>query len=107
MHDTLAYLDHDPIHRRHHQHDLTFRSSYAAAERFVLPLSHDEVTQGKRSLLSKLPGDAWQQRATLRLLLGYQWTSPGAPLLFMGGEFGQWREWSHDGELDWGPARRS
>ncbi|MBP6628833.1 MAG: 1,4-alpha-glucan branching protein GlgB [Kofleriaceae bacterium] len=101
MHDTLAYLRRDPIHRRFHHDELTFRAVYAGSESYVLPLSHDEVVHGKGSLLSKLPGDPFARRANLRLLLGYQWTVPGKKLLFMGGELGTWREWSHDGELDW------
>jgi 1,4-alpha-glucan branching enzyme len=101
MHDTLRYLARDPIFRRHHQTDLTFRLLYAFAENFVLPLSHDEVAQGKGSLLAKMPGDDWQKSATLRLLFGYQYAQPGKKLLFMGGEFGQWREWHHDASLDW------
>ena len=101
MHDTLAYLARDPVHRCHHHGELTFRGIYQFHENFVLALSHDEVAHGKRSLLSKMPGDAWQQRANLRLLYAYQWTMPGKKLLFMGGELGQWREWDHDGSLDW------
>jgi 1,4-alpha-glucan branching enzyme len=101
MHDTLRYVGHDPLFRRHVHHNLTFSRVYAFTERFVLPLSHDEVVYGKRSLLNKMPGDAWQQRANLRLLLGYQYTHPGKKLLFMGGEFGQWREWYHEESLDW------
>jgi 1,4-alpha-glucan branching enzyme len=101
MHDTLQYLARDPVHRRHHHGELTFRGVYAWTESYVLPLSHDEVVHGKRSLAAKMPGDRWQQLANLRLLLGYQWLAPGKPLLFMGGELGQWREWDHDGELDW------
>ncbi|RLS55029.1 MAG: 1,4-alpha-glucan branching protein GlgB [Planctomycetota bacterium] len=101
MNDTLRYFSRDPIHRSHHQSEFSFRSLYAFTETFTLPLSHDEVVHGKKSLVSKMPGDAWQQFANLRLLLGTQFTTPGKPLLFMGGEFGQWREWNHDSELDW------
>ncbi|MFI5035654.1 MAG: 1,4-alpha-glucan branching protein GlgB [Acidimicrobiales bacterium] len=101
MHDTLDYLARDPIHRRYHQHDLTFRALYAADERFMLPLSHDEVVYGKGSLLAKMAGDDWQRRANLRLLLGYQFTIPGKKLLFMGDEFAQEREWDHEQSLDW------
>lgn len=101
MHDTLQYLARDPVHRKFHHNELTFRSLYAFGENFVLPLSHDEVVHGKGSLLSKMPGDRWQQFANLRLLLAYQWTTPGKKLLFMGGEFGQWVEWDHEKELDW------
>jgi len=101
MNDTLSYFREDPIHRRFHHHKLTFRAMYAQNENFLLPLSHDEVVHGKGSLLSKMPGDEWQQRANLRLLLAYQWAQPGKKLLFMGGEFGQRREWNHDESLDW------
>ncbi len=101
MHDTLAYLERDPVFRRFHHDQLTFRGLYAFTENYVLPLSHDEVVHGKGSLLAKMPGDDWQKFAGLRLLLGYQWSLPGKKLLFMGGEFGQWDEWSHDGSLDW------
>ena len=101
MHDTLAYFSLDPIYRRHHHHKLTFRGLYAGSENFVLPLSHDEVVYGKGSLLEKLPGDDWQKFATLRLLLTYMWCQTGKKLLFMGGEFGQRREWNHDRSLDW------
>jgi 1,4-alpha-glucan branching enzyme len=101
MHDTLDYLARDPVHRRYHHDQLTFRGVYAFAERFVLALSHDEVVHGKRSLLSRMPGDRWQQFATLRLLYAYMYSQPGKKLLFMGGEFGQLREWSHDASLDW------
>jgi 1,4-alpha-glucan branching enzyme len=101
MHDTLAYMARDPAHRKYHHNELTFRNVYAFSENFVLPLSHDEVVYGKGALLDKMPGDAWQKRANLRLLLGYQWTQPGKKLLFMGGELGQWREWHHDTSLDW------
>lgn len=101
MNDTLRYMRRNPIHRRHHQNDLSFRSLYAFTENFVLPLSHDEVVHGKNSLLSQMPGDQWQMFANLRLLLGYQATLPGKSLLFMGAELGQWTEWNHDAELDW------
>ncbi|HEX3062204.1 MAG TPA: 1,4-alpha-glucan branching protein GlgB [Usitatibacter sp.] len=101
MHDTLDYFRHDPIHRRYHHEELTFSLWYAFSENFVLPLSHDEVVYGKRSLIDKMPGDRWQKFANLRLLLGFMWTHPGKKLLFMGGEFGQWREWAHEGQLDW------
>ena len=101
MHDTLAYLAHDPIHRKYHHNQITFRSVYAFNESFVLPLSHDEVVHGKGSLLNKMPGDDWQKRANLRLLYGYMWAQPGKKLLFMGGEIAQWREWSHETSLDW------
>lgn len=102
MHDTLRYLARDPIHRRYHQDELTFRSVYATSERFVLPLSHDEVVHGKGSLLQKMPGDRWQKFANLRLLFAMQTASPGKKLIFMGSELAQWREWNHDSELDWG-----
>jgi 1,4-alpha-glucan branching enzyme len=101
MHDTLDYIRKDPIHRRWHHDQLTFRSMYADSESFVLPLSHDEVVHGKGALLAKLPGDHWQKRASLRLLYGYQFTLPGKKLVFMGGEIGTWREWNHDDQLDW------
>jgi 1,4-alpha-glucan branching enzyme len=101
MHDTLVYLQRDAVHRKFHQHDLTFRAVYAADERFVLPLSHDEVVHGKGSLLAKMAGDDWQRRANLRLLFGYQFSIPGKKLLFMGDEFAQSAEWSHEASLDW------
>jgi 1,4-alpha-glucan branching enzyme len=101
MHDTLSYMQEDPVHRRHHHDRLTFSLVYAFNENFVLPLSHDEVVHGKGSLINRQPGDTWHQAAGLRLLLGYQWTHPGKQLLFMGGEFGQRREWTHEGELEW------
>lgn len=101
MNDTLRYMQFDPIHRKFHQNDLSFRMIYAFSENFVLPLSHDEVVHGKKSLLSQMPGDHWQKFANLRLLYAYQATTPGKMMLFMGGEFGQWHEWNHDAELDW------
>ena len=101
MHDTLEYFALDPIHRKYHHNRLTFRQVYAFSENFTLPLSHDEVVHGKRSLLSKMPGDDWQKFANLRLLYGYQFIQPGKKLQFMGCEFGQWREWNHDSSLDW------
>ena len=101
MHDTLNYFSKDPVHRRWEHRDLTFGMLYAWNENFVLPLSHDEVVYGKRSLLAKMPGDRWQQFANLRALYGYMWARPGKKLLFMGGEFGQWKEWNYDESLDW------
>jgi 1,4-alpha-glucan branching enzyme len=101
MHDTLAYAQQDPIHRKYHHDRLTFSIWYAFFENFVLPLSHDEVVHGKGSLIGKMPGDNWQQFAGLRALYGYMWTHPGKKLLFMGGEFGQRREWTHDDALEW------
>ncbi|MEP6864416.1 MAG: 1,4-alpha-glucan branching protein GlgB [Deltaproteobacteria bacterium] len=101
MHDTLTHLEREPVHRKHHYDELTFRAIYASSENYVLPLSHDEVVHGKGSLISKLPGDPWQRYATLRLLYGYQWTLPGKKLLFMGDEIGVWGEWHHDTQLDW------
>ena len=101
MHDTLQYFSHDPIHRMYHHSQLTFRMLYGFTENFLLPLSHDEVVHGKGSLVSKMPGDDWQKFANLRLLFGYMYAQPGKKLLFMGGEFGQWREWAHDTSLDW------
>ena len=101
MHDTLRYMSHDPVHRKYHHNELTFRVLYAFTENFVLPLSHDEVVHGKGSLLARMPGDDWQKFANLRLLFGYMFGQPGKKLLFMGGEFGQWHEWNHDTSLDW------
>jgi len=101
MHDTLEYMKQDPIHRKYHHGQLTFSLIYAFNENFVLPLSHDEVVYGKGSLIGKMPGDDWQQFANLRALYGYMWAHPGKKLLFMGGEFGQRREWTHEGELEW------
>jgi 1,4-alpha-glucan branching enzyme len=101
MHDTLEYMRLNPIHRRFHHNDLTFRMIYAFTENFVLSLSHDEVVHGKGSLISKMPGDDWQKAANLRLLLSYMYAQPGKKLLFMGGEFGQWKEWDHESSLSW------
>ncbi len=101
MHDTLSYLERDPIHRRFHHNEITFRSVYAFSENYVLGLSHDEVTHGKGSLLAKMAGDAWQQFANLRVLYGNQWFNPGKKLLFMGQEFGQGPEWNHDHPVAW------
>jgi 1,4-alpha-glucan branching enzyme len=101
MHDTLAYMALDPIHRRFHHDKLTFRGMYATSEQFMLPLSHDEVVHGKGSLLGKMAGDRWQKLANLRLLLAFMCGTPGKKLLFMGAELGQWSEWNHDAMLDW------
>ena len=101
MHDTLEYMSKDPLFRRYHHNKLTFRMIYAFHENFVLPLSHDEVVYGKSSLIGKMPGDEWQKFANLRALFGYMYAQPAKKLLFMGGEFGQWREWVHDSSLDW------
>jgi 1,4-alpha-glucan branching enzyme len=101
MHDTLRYFAKDPVHRKFHHNDLTFRMMYAFTENFVLPLSHDEVVHGKGSLLGKMPGDEWQRAANLRLLFADMYANPGKKLLFMGGDIGQWREWNHDSSLDW------
>jgi 1,4-alpha-glucan branching enzyme len=101
MHDTLNYFKHEPVHRKYHQNDLTFAMIYHYHENFILPLSHDEVVHGKKSLLGRMPGDDWQKFANLRTLLGYQWLFPGKKLLFMGDEFGQSAEWNENGQLDW------
>jgi 1,4-alpha-glucan branching enzyme len=111
MHDTLAYMSQNPVHRKYHHGQLTFRMIYAFNENFVLPLSHDEVVHGKRSLLSKMPGDEWQRFANLRLLLAYMFASPGKKLLFMGTELASQEEWRHDDALPWhtldDPQRRA
>ena len=101
MHDTLHYMSQDPVYRKFHHNNLTFRMLYAFSESYMLPLSHDEVVHGKGSLLGKMPGDTWQKFANLRLLFAYMYAQPGKKLLFMGDEFGQWREWNHDASLDW------
>jgi 1,4-alpha-glucan branching enzyme len=101
MHDTLVYMAKDAIHRKYHHNQLTFRMLYAFTENFALPLSHDEVVHGKGSLLDKMSGDDWQKFANLRLLFGWMFAQPGKKLIFMGGEFAQWREWCHDESLDW------
>jgi 1,4-alpha-glucan branching enzyme len=101
MHDTLRYVEHDPIHRAYHHDDMTFGLIYAYSEKFILPLSHDEVVHGKGALLAKMPGDRWQKFANLRAYFGFMWSHPGKKLLFMGGEIAQEREWNHDRELDW------
>ena len=102
MHDTLEYMEKEPVHRQYHHHDMTFGLLYAFSENFILPLSHDEVVYGKHSLIGKMPGDRWQRFANLRAYYGFMWGHPGKKLLFMGGEFAQEREWNHDRELDWG-----
>jgi len=101
MHDTLDYFQQDPFYRRWHHHELTFSLVYAFTENFVLPLSHDEVVHGKGSLYTKMPGDHWQKHANLRTLYAYMWSHPGKKLLFMGQEFAQEQEWSHERSLDW------
>ncbi len=101
MHDSLGYMELDPVHRAHHHHEMTFAQLYAYNERFVLPLSHDEVVHGKGSLLAKMGGDDWQKFAGLRALLAWQWSLPGAPLLFMGAELAPWQEWNDASELPW------
>jgi len=101
MNDTLRYMSLDPVHRRFHHHEMTFGMHYAYTENFVLPLSHDEVVHGKGSLLGRMTGDIWQRFANLRAYYTFMWTHPGKKLLFMGGEFGQAREWDHNGSLDW------
>ncbi len=101
MNDTLQYMQRDPIHRKYHHHEMTFGILYAWSEKYLLPLSHDEVVHGKASLLEKMPGDDWREFANLRAYYGFMWAQPGKKLLFMGGEFGQRREWNHDASLDW------
>ncbi|MBA2564704.1 MAG: 1,4-alpha-glucan branching protein GlgB [Gemmatimonadetes bacterium] len=101
MHDTLRYFARDPVHRRWHQDEITFAMLYERSERFLMPLSHDEVVHGKGSLLARMPGDAWRRFANLRVLLAYQYTRPGKKLLFMGTELAPWGEWNHDDGLDW------
>jgi len=101
MHDTLYYFEREPVHRKFHHSNLTFRMLYAFGENFMLPLSHDEVVHGKGSLIAKMPGDEWQKFANLRLLYAWMYAQPGKKLLFMGGEFGQWREWDVESSLDW------
>jgi 1,4-alpha-glucan branching enzyme len=101
MHDTLHYMEENPIHRSYHHDEMTFGLIYAFSEKFILPLSHDEVVHGKGSLIGKMPGDAWQRFANLRAYLGFMWTHPGKKLLFMGGEIAQEREWNHDRQIDW------
>ena len=101
MHDTLGYFQKEPIYRKHHQNELTFGLNYAFSENFMLPLSHDEVVYGKKSIVDKMPGDEWQKFANLRLLYSFMYTHPGTKLLFQGGEFGQTSEWNFEGSLDW------
>ncbi|MGH7044486.1 MAG: alpha amylase C-terminal domain-containing protein, partial [Acetobacteraceae bacterium] len=101
MHDTLRYMQEDPVHRRYHHSEMSFGLVYAFSERFVLPLSHDEVVYGKRSLLGRMPGDRWQRFANLRAYLGFMWAHPGKKLLFIGCEFAQEAEWNHDASLAW------
>ena len=101
MNDNLSYIENDAVYRKYHHDQLTFSQIYSYSENFILPLSHDEVVHGKRSLVSKMPGDNWQKMANLRLLYAWQTIHPGKKLLFMGGEFAQWIEWDDNGQLDW------
>jgi 1,4-alpha-glucan branching enzyme len=101
MHDTLLYFEKEPVHRRFHQDLLTFSMVYEYTEKFIMPISHDEVVHLKKSLFDKMPGDQWQKLANLRQLLAYQYTRPGKSLLFMGTEIAVWSEWNHDQSLDW------
>jgi 1,4-alpha-glucan branching enzyme len=101
MNDTLDYFSRDPVHRKYHHNDLTFSIIYTFTENFVLPFSHDEVVHQKGSLLGRMPGDLWQKFANMRALYGYMFGHPGKKLLFMGGEIGQWDEWSHERSIDW------
>ncbi|MGZ4773267.1 MAG: alpha amylase C-terminal domain-containing protein, partial [Ilumatobacteraceae bacterium] len=101
MHDTLGYASTDPVHRRWHHREMSFGLLYAFSERFVLPISHDEVVHGKGSLLAKMPGDDWQKFANLRALFAWMWAMPGAPLVFMGAELAPWTEWNDAGGLPW------
>jgi 1,4-alpha-glucan branching enzyme len=101
MHDMLEYFSKEPVHRKHHHHSITFSMLYAFTENFVLPISHDEVVHGKRSLLSKMPGDEWQRFANVRAFLAYMYTHPGKKLLFMGSEIGQYEEWNHASAIPW------
>jgi 1,4-alpha-glucan branching enzyme len=101
MHDTLEYIERDPIHRKWHHGALTFPMVYAYSEKYVLPISHDEVVHGKGALWNKMPGDRWRKFANLRAYLAFMWTHPGKKLLFMGSEIGQWNEWDHEQSLGW------
>ncbi|MDY6844202.1 MAG: 1,4-alpha-glucan branching enzyme, partial [Thermodesulfobacteriota bacterium] len=101
MHDTLDYFSKDPLYRKHHHNQLTFSIWYAFSENFVLPFSHDEVVYGKGALIGKMPGNEWQRSANLKLVFGYMYGHPGKKLLFMGGEFAQWKEWNHEESIEW------